>query len=457
MKFKYTLRYALVGAFFGLTFPIIATIVDTLHYDLLLSFENLARIQAENPLLWIIDTAPFFLGTFASLAGIRQDRLAQLNTKLEAEISARRNAFDEIEELKNNLEQEVKERTLSLERKTLQLQAATEVGHASATIRDLDTLLHEVTVLINQRFGFYHVGIFLLDTDTRYAILRATNSDGGQRMLAQGHRLKVGEKGIVGFVTAHREPRIALDVGQDAVFFDNPDLPETRSEMALPLIIGDELLGALDVQSKHETAFATDDIAVLQALADQVAIAIENARLFTEHQVSLEATRRAFGERSRTSWGEFLRTEAELGFLSTMTQDVIPTSAEWTSGMIDASQRAEIVKIDQYTIAVPIILRDQVLGVIRLKKPEDANPWTQDEINLMDTLIDQLEVALESARLFRDTQQRAERERLVTDITTKIRATTDPQVMLQTAVSELRDALKAQRAQMVIQPIKQED
>jgi len=451
VKHKYAIRYAIVGAIFGMTFPIIGTIVDTLHYQLPLVLDSFIKIQAENPLHWIIDTAPLVLGFMASMAGVRQDRLSHLNEQLEAEIDIRRKAYLEIEELKNTLEEEVKERTISLERKAKQLQAATDVGHASATIRDLDTLLKEVTQLISTRFDFYHVGIFLLDKDPEYVILRASNSPGGEKMLARGHRLKIGQEGIVGYVSAQREPRIALDVGQDAVFFDNPDLPETRSELALPLIVGDKLLGALDVQSKREAAFKSDDISTLQALADQVAIAIENARLFTEYQSSLEATRRAFGERSQASWNEYLQTESEVGFLSTLAEEIQTISDEWTPGMIAASQRGEIVQVDDQTIAIPIILRDQVLGVVRLQKPVESSTWAEDEITLMDTLVDQLEVALESARLYKDTQQRAQRERMVTEITTKIRASTDPQTMLQTAVSELRDALQAQRAQMVIQ------
>ncbi|MBM3144684.1 MAG: GAF domain-containing protein [Chloroflexi bacterium] len=457
MKFKNTFRYALVGALFGLLFPMIATIIDTLHHGLSLSLEDFVAVQTVNPLHWIIDTAPFFLGAFASLAGIRQDRLTQTNIKFEAEILARRHALNELETIKARLEQEVKDRTTSLERKALQLQAAMDVGHASATIRDLDTLLYEVAMLISQRFGFYHVGIFLLDAEKRYAILRASSSKGGGQMLARGFRSRVGEESLIGFVTAQRQPRIALDVGEGAVTFDYPDLPETRSELALPLTMGDELLGVLDVQSRREAAFASDDITVLQTLADQVAISIENARLFTEYQTSLEATRRAIGERSQVSWRDYLQAEGGLGFLSTLTQDVIPTSKGWTPGMTEASLRGEIIRADEYTIVVPIILRDQVLGVVRLRKPNDAAPWSEDEIILMDTLVDQLEVALESARLYRDTQQRAERERLVTEITTKIRAAADPQAMLQTAVKELGQALKAGRAQMVIQPTEQAD
>ncbi len=339
---------------------------------------------------------------------------------------------------------------VTLERRSQQLQAAAEVGRAAATIRNIEDLLSQVAHLISERFGFYHVGVFLVDENKEYAVLQAANSEGGEQMLARGHRLKIGEVGIVGYVTAQQEARIALDVGGDAVYFDNLDLPETRSEMALPLMVGDELLGALDVQSKREAAFSKEDIAVLQTLADQIAVAIENARLFSERQEALEAAQRAYGELSQEAWGELLRTQPELGFLSTLTHQARPAAGDWSPGMLEATQRGRITPIDQRTIAIPIILRDQVLGVVRLQKPENANPWHEDEIELMDTLIDQLEVALESARLYKETQQRAERERLVTDITTKIRSTTDPEQMLQTAVEELKRALNTSQAHFVV-------
>lgn len=364
---------------------------------------------------------------------------------------------DELQITLENLEKMVADRTTALERRAVQFQAAAEVGRAATNLRDLNELLPKVARLISERFGFYHTGIFLLDSSGEYAVLQAANSEGGRRMLERQHKLKVGEVGIVGYATGRREARIALDVGRDAVFFDNPDLPETRSEMALPLIAGDELLGALDVQSRQEAAFSDDDIAVLQVLADQVAIAIENARLFQRNQEMLESARRTYRDVSQAAWSELLRAQPELGFLATSAQDTRPITGDWNLSALSGSQQGDVTHIDQQTIAIPIILRDQLLGAVRLKKPKDANPWTDDEIELMDTLINQLEVALESARLYRETQRRAVREQRVTEITTKIRETTDPQTMLRTAVSELKQALQAHRAQVVLQPNENEE
>ncbi len=156
--------------------------------------------------------------------------------------------------------------------------------------------------MLSTRFGFYHVGIFLKDETGRYALLYAANSEGGQRMLKRGHKLEVGQVGIVGYVTESGKARIALDVGKDAVYFDNPDLPQTHSEMALPLKIADRILGALDIQSTEPQAFKQDDIEVLQIVADQLAIAIENSRLLAESRSAVDAMRRTYGEVSLQAW-----------------------------------------------------------------------------------------------------------------------------------------------------------
>jgi GAF domain-containing protein len=136
--------------------------------------------------------------------------------------------------------------------------------------------------LIRDRFGFYHVSLFLLDEGKKWAVVNASTGEIGRKMVAQPHRLAVGGNSMVGWVFANREPRIALDVGADAVHFDHPLLPETRSEMVLPLLVGDQLLGALDVQSREEAAFDDDDVRGLQGMADLIAVALQNAFLFAD-------------------------------------------------------------------------------------------------------------------------------------------------------------------------------
>jgi PAS domain S-box-containing protein len=188
----------------------------------------------------------------------------------------------------DELEQQVAARTAQLARRTTQLQVAAEVARDATTARDLDELLNRSVNLVRDRFGFYHAGIFLTDERGEYAVLRAATGDAGRQMLEHEHKLKVGEVGIVGHVCASGEPRIALDTGADAVYFDNPFLPDTRSEMALPMRASGNVIGALDVQSTKESAFDQDDVEILQVMADQLAMAIERTRLFKRAQATLE-------------------------------------------------------------------------------------------------------------------------------------------------------------------------
>jgi putative methionine-R-sulfoxide reductase with GAF domain len=186
------------------------------------------------------------------------------------------------------------------------LQASAQVSRAIARVRDVDLLLPLLTRLISRHLGFYHVGIFLLDDTGRYAVLRAANSEGGQRMLARAHRLAVGSQGIVGYATGTGQARIARDVGVDATYFDNPELSRTRSEMAIPLHIENDIIGALDVQSAEPAAFDEDDVNMLTILADQVAIAIENARLFQQTQAALNEAQESYRRYLRQEWDSFV-------------------------------------------------------------------------------------------------------------------------------------------------------
>jgi GAF domain-containing protein/HAMP domain-containing protein len=360
---------------------------------------------------------------------------------------------DQLGELIGNLENRVQERTLEIEKRSAQIAGAAEVGSYIASIHQIDALLSQVTLLISEKFGFYHVGIFLLDEAGEYAVLRAANSEGGQRMLARGHKLAVGQTGIVGYVTAQRQPRIALDVGQDAVFFNNPDLPDTHSEMAVPLISSGELLGALDVQSTAPDAFTQEDIEILQLLADQVATAFQNAQLFASVQQALQAAHTAYGELSQRAWIELLEETPEIGFQSASEQVEFARSV-WKPESEQALTTGEIVQGNgaAHTLALPIKIRDVVIGVIDTYKHIDSGDWTEEEVSTLKNITSQLGVALESARLYEETQFRAESERLVGEITAHIRETMDVDYVLQTAAQEIREALNLAEVEIRLEP-----
>jgi len=359
-----------------------------------------------------------------------------------AQIEANR----ELQAIRASLEQRVAERTRDL-------QTAAEVARAITEVLDPDELLRKVVELARERFDLYYVGLFLLDDERRFAVLHAGTGEAGRQMLAQGHKLEVGGDSMIGQCVARAEARIALNVGEDvgdeAMRFSNPLLPETCSELALPLRSRGQVIGAMTVQSTEETAFDETDIAVLQTLADQVAVAIENARLFTETQQALEMTRRAYGEISRQAWVQILRAQAGLGYLCD-SQDIVRPVASHDSQQrrpetIRAIQEGQVVRADSSTVFIPVMIRDHVLGMARLRKPEDGGEWTAEEIALLETLVEQLGIALESARLYQDARRRAARERLTREITDRMRRATTVEDIVQTAVDELFDVLGTSR------------
>lgn len=344
----------------------------------------------------------------------------------------------EIQNLIGSLEERVSDRTGALDKRATLLKAVADVGKAITSFRSLPELLQQTTYLISENFGYYHAGIFLLDEHKEYAILTATNSEGGQRMLEKKHQLKIGETGIVGYVTQNAKARIALDVGNDAVYFDNPDLPNTRSEMALPLVVGGQILGALDVQSIVSQAFSEQDVATLQILAEQLAIAIQNVNLFNETEKALESARSVYGDISRDAWIKILRTQSRTGYIATPPGTVQVHSEILEPNLTKAFETGDIVLgSDNLTISVPIKVRGQSIGAIRLKKSEIQEAWTQDETNLAIALSDQLSGALESARLYKESQQQAARESLVSDISARISAVSHTDAILRETVQGL--------------------
>jgi GAF domain-containing protein len=359
----------------------------------------------------------------------------------DALLRARRYAA-ELEKERTGLEVTVQERTRDLTRRARYLEATAAIAREATSELELDGLIRSVVNSISRHFGFYHAGIFLLDGAGEWAELKAASSEGGQKMLARGHRLRVGQEGMVGYVSQRGEPRIALDTGADAVFFDNPDLPQTRSEATLPLRVRRQVIGVLDVQSTEPEAFTQDDIAVLQTLADQVATAINNARLFRQVEESVEVERRAYGEMVGERWTDLLRTQTGLGFISDR-QTVAPAGDVWTPHMKTALENGQLVSgQDASAVAIPIKVRGRVIGVIDGTKRDDRGQWTDEEIALIQTFAEQAAVALEDARLYQDVQRRATRERLVGEVTTRMRETLDIDVVLQTAVQQMRQALK---------------
>jgi GAF domain-containing protein len=425
-----TQRFTAAGAAFGFLFPIGATALSLLVNHLPLGLASVLQVQRTQPLLWIIDSAPFFLGLFASFGGRREDALRQANKRLR--------------ELSEKLEQRVAERTRELERRTAQMPAIIEIGHAASQVHDPDDLLRRAVELIRASFDLYYVAVFLVDEAGQNAVLRAGTGEPGRIMLAGGHKLAVGGNSMVGWACAHQQARIALDVGQEAVRFANPMLPETHSEMALPIRVGERVFGALDIQSAQARAFDDNDITVLQGMADQIAVAMENAWLFQQAQASLKEVERINQLLTQQEW------EA---ILSSRTTDFAefhqPGVASFTPEEIEGLALSESQGSKSGIVCVPLTVRDQVIGTLIVEQSADqpdgskATDTRQQAagFDLLEPMAAQVAQAMESARLFEDTQRRAARERLTAQVTARMRQTLDLDAVLQTAVREISAAL----------------
>ena len=423
-------RYAMIGISFGFLFPIWATVIRIASEGNPLNLSSVILAQTTDPLLWIIDTAPLFFGFFAALAGQRQDTLQNLNTELQ-------NREKELKNVQATLRQRVEERTAELEasaaqiqKRASQLEAIAHTARSAAVVKSLDELLPAVAQDIGSRFGFYHAGIFMLDEKREFAILKAASSEGGKKMLDRGYRLRVGQEGVVGHVAYSGNPRIVSNVGEDAEYFDNPDLPEAHSEVVLPLKFGDEIIGALDIQSKEVNAFSQEDLRVFSILADQVSIAIQNARSFEQAQRALSEAEAATSQLTGLAWKDFLETIRTRGYRY---DGIKPEPVRKTS-----KKPAE----DGNALTVPVQLRGQTIGRLKLKTPSSARKWTEDELAIIEATAERVALAMDDARLLEDAQKRAARETLLSGLAAKLGASFQLDSILRDTVEELGEALK---------------
>jgi GAF domain-containing protein/HAMP domain-containing protein len=430
-----------------------ATLNGAISLVALVAAHGVALVTAR----WIGNPLSDLAETASEIAAGDLERTAQIDRQ--DEIGTLAEAFNQmtaqLRELIEGLENRVQERTWDLELRSAYLEASAEVGRKASAMLDADELVREVVALIRDRLSLYYVGLFLLDEMGEYAELRAGTGEAGQKMVAQGHRLTVGGQSMIGQCVGRSEARIALDVGDEPVRFDNPLLPGTRSEAALPLESRGRVLGAITVQSAQPAAFDQDILTVLQTMADQVAVALDNAYSFREAEEALEAARRAQAESTEGAWAEMLRFRPKVGYHSDE-RGARAAVDVWRPEMEEAVREGRVARgpesrernAGRHPLALPIKVAGKVIGVVDTYKPADAGPWTEDEIETLESLADQLGVSLESARLHQETRRRVARERLVSEISASLRASMNPDMILRATARELGKALDAEMASL---------
>lgn len=325
------------------------------------------------------------------------------------------------------------------EKQSKQIRTLSLVVRALISIQNLEGLLPRIAAIMSEQLSYYHVGIFLVDDAHEYAILSASNSLGGQKMLERNHRLRVGQEGVVGFAAGTGRLRIANDTEKDTAFLPNPDLPGTHSEMAIPLRTGRDVIGILDLQSTEFMAFNEEDTEFMNILADQVSIAIQSARRYQETRKTISESETLYRNYLRQEWKSLAAKDEFSGFLYNISGSK-PLEKKIQSDEIKQAIQSGKPTISQEKsqsqLAVPIKLRGEVIGILNIRSGS-GYAWQEDEVDIAAAVADRVALAVENARLLEDSQSRAARERTIGEITSKIGASINIRNVLQTAVEEL--------------------
>ncbi|MEA5078674.1 MAG: GAF domain-containing protein [Anaerolineaceae bacterium] len=381
-------------------------------------------------------------------------------------------------------------------RRADQLLTASEIARESSSgAMDIGDTLARSVELIKERFGFYHASIFLIDPLGKFAVLRESTGDAGAQLKARAHKLAVGSASIVGQATGKGEPVVIGDVTKEANYYANPLLPETRSELAIPMKIGDAILGALDVQSTKYNAFSLDDINILQVLADQVAVAVQNAELFTNtietlsrhrllHRITdvnvqantVEDAIRAAIETLHSSLPDervaylsnvdnsALLVQASAGYPSS---DIGASKYQFGQGLIGkAAQTRKPVMVPEVqadpafypisvdsnsVMAIPVSFSDRLIGVINVESTQIAH-FDDNDVDFVTTLANNLASIISNIELVDQVRSQVERQQKLFEITDKIRRSVDIETIMKTSVTEIASAMNIRKASIEINP-----
>jgi GAF domain-containing protein len=336
------------------------------------------------------------------------------------------------------------------------LQSVAQAGQELAKNLDVEQLLPQAVDLIRDRFGFYHVQIFLVNEEGTIARLYASTGAVGEKLLERGHQLPVGSQSVIGRATRRGEAVLARDT--DEVYYRNELLPETRAELALPMADGDQIIGALDIQSRTVDAFTPETIQALQVMANLLATSIRNARLFEIQERNARETKRLFLEAesnlreiqrmnqqlTRSGWDSFLRDRRRQSGI-TMNDEMLQPGSDWTDALVRAAASRQPVTEwngQQSVIAVPVILGGEVIGAIEVEPDQQPDAET---LQTVQAVAQRLAISLDKARLFEETQASAAQEQRINEIVARYQTITSVDDLLRVTLSELSQSLGAKR------------
>ncbi|MEK9161716.1 MAG: GAF domain-containing protein [Chloroflexota bacterium] len=383
-----------------------------------------------------------------------------------------------------------------VQRRADQLLAAAEVSRASISVINPDELIVKAAELIRERFNLYYIAVFLVDKG--WAVLRYATGSAGEELLKRKHRLEIGGNSMVGTAISRRQARIALDADSEAVRFVNPFLPETHSEMALPLIVGDEVLGALDAQSTKYNAFSESDIIVLQTMADQIAIALENANLINETQIRFNeiATLNQISQAvtAQTDLRTLLDTACqEIARITNVTNVYVALYDEQSkmfeipymyeegqvytippnplgrglTGIIIQTRKPLLINneedalklgaiaggtniVAQSYLGVPMMAGQNVVGVLAIQDLNQPGRFNESQMRFLETVSAQIAIAIQNTRLFEQTKTRADELAAINRIASAASSALDAPTLLKAVVGEMASIFNATQSDIAL-------
>lgn len=402
-------------------------------------------LYGESSAGWIEHQAPsplFGWLTYSLIVVFTAVLLLMSSTNVRDALGRARIYAQEMQQQQEQLQEVAADRANDLERRNRQMQAIAGVFRDISMFRDEDTLLSNAVASMSERLDLCHVAAYWLDRTGEGLLPRAAFGLGASDLLVRQNVITVNSDSMLARVASGAGVQVRSEIEPGDTSWRITDIAGTRSEMVLPLQVAGEVVGVMDLHSETLGAFASEDSMLFQIFADQISLAIANARSFSEAQARLEAERRAYGDLTGDAWRRMLRAGGELGVLRN--ENGLSASLDiWRTEMSDAVSSGQVVirEEDEQRVAIPIMARGHVIGVIGARKPEATGAWTSQEIELIEALRDQLGEALENARLYQDVQRREAQERLVGEATLRMRESLDVQSVLRVAAQEISRSL----------------
>lgn len=395
-----------------------------------------------------------------------QQQIFGLLKELEQSLETQQKATEELEAIKNNLEDKVAERTASLEKSLQNLEEirqqevrltqmyrsvaliARRITQTASSEETTISLLDEIPLLISDAFGYYHVGIFLVDKAKQFAILSAANSAAGKQMLETKHMLPIDRESAVGTALISNQTYVLNNLKSGGSHSVNPLLPETQAEAVLPLFVGEDVIGALDLQSTEENVFDERTLEVLEILAEEIAVAVYTSRLLEENRRQISELEALSRQQVRDSWKNIPQQLRIFGYRYRGIHLYPLEQPMQVAEIPDSVKIVEQPGSNLVTILVPLRLRNEPLALLEIKANKVVSENVID-LDMLQSLADRIALALENALLYEKTTRRAQREHIVASIANALRSTSEPETMLETTIRELKKALGAREVRII--------